>query len=78
MNPIIIPLALSKIAGKLGSLALIRQLVKEKENSEYKPVKLRLKVGLVPHASLLVGLGKYIQLAGILSFPSPKMVSLPR
>ena len=27
----------------LGSSALVRQLVKEKENSELKPVKLRLK-----------------------------------
>ena len=31
------------IAGQTGSLALVWQLVKEKENSEFKPVKLRLK-----------------------------------
>ena len=34
MNPIIIP------------PALVRQLVQEKENSEFKPVKLRLKMTL--------------------------------
>ena len=31
------------------SLALVRQLVKEKENSELKPVKLRLKIDLMSY-----------------------------
>ena len=31
----------------MGSSALVRQLVKEKENSELKPVKLRLKIDRV-------------------------------
>ena len=39
MNPIILPLAM----GRLGSSALLRQLVLEKENSEFKPVKVRFK-----------------------------------
>ena len=45
MNPIILPPAM----GKLGSLALVSQPVREKENFEYKPVKLRLKIDLVLH-----------------------------
>ena len=43
MNPIFLPPAMSKQEGRLGSSALMRQLVQEKENSEFKPVKLRLK-----------------------------------
>ena len=43
MNPIILPLAMGKQQGRLGSSALERQLVQEKKNSEIKPVKLRLK-----------------------------------
>ena len=31
----------------MGSLHLVAQLVKEKENSEFKPVKLFLKIDLV-------------------------------
>ena len=37
----------------------MRQLVKEKENSEFKPVKLRLKLGLVLYPARAEGLGKY-------------------
>ena len=43
MNPIILPPAMGKQYDRLGSSALLRQLVQEKENSEFKPVKLRLK-----------------------------------
>ena len=32
-----------------GSSALVRQLVKEKENPEFKPVKLCLKIDLVSY-----------------------------
>ena len=43
MNPIISP----PTTGRLSSTALVRQLVLEKENSKFKPVKLRLKIDLV-------------------------------
>ena len=52
MNPIILPPAMGKQEGRLGSSALVRQLVLEKENSEIKPVKpvkLRLKIDLVSY-----------------------------
>ena len=39
---------------------MIRQLVKENENSELKPVKLRLKIDLVSHPAHTEGLGKYV------------------
>ena len=42
--------------GRLGSSALVRQLVKEKENSEFKPVKLRLKIDLVSYPARAEGL----------------------
>ena len=48
MNPIILPPAMVKWLGRQGSSALVRQLVQEKEkNSEFKPVKFRLKIDLV-------------------------------
>ena len=59
MNPIILPPAMGKLNGRLGSSALVRQLVLEKENSEFKPVKLRLKIDLVSYRALAEGLGKY-------------------
>ena len=34
---------------RLGSSALVRQLVQEKENSEFKPVKLRFNIDLVSY-----------------------------
>ncbi len=43
MNPIILPPAMGKQQGRLCSSALVRQLVQEKENSEFKPVKLHFK-----------------------------------
>ena len=43
MNPIILPPAMDKYQGRQGSSALVRQLVQEKENSEFNPVKLHLK-----------------------------------
>ncbi len=46
MNPIILPPAMGKLLGRLGSSALVKQQVKEKENSKLKPVKLRLKLTL--------------------------------
>ena len=55
MNPKIFPPAM----GRLDSSALVRQLVLEKENSEFKPVKLRLKTDLVSYPAQAEGLGKY-------------------
>ena len=52
MNPIILPPAMGKWQGRLGSSAL----VKEKENSEFKPVILRLKIDLVSYPALAEGL----------------------
>ena len=46
MNPIILPPAMED---RLGSSVLVRQLVLEKECSELKPVKLRLKIDLVSY-----------------------------
>ena len=40
---------LFSLQGRLGSSLLVRQLVLEKENSEFKPVKLRLKIDLVSY-----------------------------
>ena len=37
----------------------MRQLVLEKENSEFKPVKLHLKIDLVPYPARADGVGKY-------------------
>ena len=36
----------------------MRQIVYEKENSEFKPVKLRLKIDLVSYPARAEGLGK--------------------
>ena len=55
MNPPLLPLVL----GTLGSSALVRQPVYEKENSEFKLVKLRLKIDSVSHLARVEGLGKY-------------------
>ena len=52
MNPIILLL----LANRLGSSALVMQLVWEKENSEFKPVKLRLKIDLVSYPARAEGL----------------------
>ena len=60
MNLIILPPAMGKQQGRLGSSALVRQLVQEKENSEFKPVKLRLKkIDFVSYPARAEGLGKY-------------------
>ena len=49
MNPIILSPAMGKKQDRLSSSALVRQLVYEKENSELKPVKLRLKIDFVSY-----------------------------
>ncbi len=38
---------------------MVRELVKEKEHSEFKPVKLRLKTDLVSYPARVEGLSKY-------------------
>ena len=40
---------MSKLLGKLGSLALVRQPIEEKKTSEFKPAVLHLKIDLVSH-----------------------------
>ena len=54
MNPIISP-------SSYGSSVLVRQLVKEKENSEFKPVKLCLKIDLVSYPAQAEGLVNMIK-----------------
>ena len=41
MNPIILPSCYEQIVGQTKLLALFKKPVYEKENSEFKPVKLR-------------------------------------
>ena len=62
MNPIILPPAMGKQQDRLGSSALVRQLVQEKENSEFKPVKLRLKIDLVSYPVRAEGLVNRIRI----------------
>ena len=54
MNPLFFLPAKDKLYGRLVSLALVRQPVKEKENSKFKPEILCLKIGLVSHPSHLI------------------------
>ena len=44
MNPAIIPLAMGKKLARLSSLTLVWQLITEKKNSEFKFVKLHVKL----------------------------------
>ncbi len=53
MKQIILPPAMK---GRLGSSPLVRQLVLEKEKSDFKPVKLRLEIDLVSHPVRAEGL----------------------
>ena len=46
-----------KQQGRLGPLALVRQPIQEKENSEFKPTLLRLKIDLVSHPACGRGFG---------------------
>ena len=58
---IIFPPAISKIVGQTMFFAIFRQPVSEKENSEFEPVKLCLKIDLVLHPVLMEESGKYIK-----------------
>ena len=49
MNPIIHPPAMGKIVGQTRFFSLSEATSLEKENSEFKPVKLRLKIDLVSY-----------------------------
>ena len=51
---------MGKLLGRLGSLALVWQLVLEKEKSEMRPVKLSLRNDLVLHPARVEGLRIYI------------------
>ena len=68
MNPLIFHPAMGKYQGRLGSSAWIRQPVLEKEKSESKPVKLRLKTDPVSHPVRVEGL--------VNTYPSAKMQSV--
>ena len=54
----------------------MRQLVKEKENSEFKPFKLRLKIDLVSYPVRAEGLGKYDNRIKVLGYRKYYLVSL--
>ena len=56
MNPTIPSPVLGKCWGRLCSLTLVWQLVYEKENSEFKSVKLCSKIDDVSHHARAVGL----------------------
>ena len=45
-----------KIVGQTGFLGLIRQLVLEKENYDFKPIKMCLKIDLVTNPARAQGL----------------------
>ena len=49
MNSSVLTLAMGKWQGRLGSFALIKQLVEEEKTSEFKPAILCLKIDLVSH-----------------------------
>ena len=60
---------MGKIVGQTVSLVLVRQLVKEKKNSEFKPFKLLLKIDLVSHpAEWLVYIYIYIYIYNLVVF----------
>ena len=58
MNPAVLPLAIGKSKSRVGSLILWKP--KLIENSEFKPVKLRLKIHFVSHSAHSDELSKYI------------------
>ena len=60
-NPNILSQAMGKWQDTLGTLALIWQPVWEKKNTEFKHVKLCLKIDLVSYPSCAQGLDKCIQ-----------------
>ncbi len=56
VNPIILPPVMGKQQDTLSSSAFVKQLVQEKENSEFIPVKLSLKIDLVSYPARAEGL----------------------
>ena len=60
VNPTDFPPAMDKYKGILGSLALLRQPVLKKENSNFKPVELCIKTDLVSHYTHTKGFGEYM------------------
>ena len=55
MNPTLLPPVMGKQQSRLGSSTMVWQLVKEKENSEFKLVKLSLEIDLVSHLAHVEG-----------------------
>ena len=62
---------------RLGSSALVRKLVKEKENSEFKPVKLRLKIDLVSYPAQAEGLVNIYMASSNYSYEQYKFIFTP-
>ena len=61
MNPIILPPAMGKIVGQTRFFSLGEATSLEEENSEFKLVKLRLKIDLVSHPARAEGLVNIIK-----------------
>ena len=57
INLPILPSAMGKQQSRLGSLILVWRLVKERENSEFKSVKPRLKIVLISNSFRGGGIG---------------------
>ena len=49
MNPSVLLSTMSKSSSRLGSIALSRKPVQEKENTKLQPALLQLKIDLVSH-----------------------------
>ena len=83
MNTTILTPAMGKIVGQTGSLALVWQPVHEKENSEFKPVKLRIKnIYFVLHPARAEGLVDtyiyiHIYIYNMKAVQSPQITAVP-
>ena len=57
MNPFVLPPAIDKKYSRLDSPALVRQLVLEKENSQFKLGSLLLKIDLISYPAHEIEVG---------------------
>ena len=57
MTPFVLLLSVINKYDNLGSLVLVRPLIEEKENIEFKPALLHLKIDLVSHSTHNGGVG---------------------
>ena len=60
MNLTVLAPAMERKVNKLGSLSMVWQPVWEKENFEFKPAKLRMKIDIVTHLAEAERLGIHI------------------